>query len=39
MDYSPVTEKHVDTGMKLGEIAEATVRSSDNTAGTFYLIK
>ena len=33
MDYSPVTEKHVDTGMKLGEIAEAAVRSSDNTAG------
>ena len=39
VDYSPVTEKHVDTGMKLGEIAEAAVRSSDNTAGTFYLIK
>lgn len=31
--YSPITEKHVDTGMKLGEIAEATIRYSDNTAG------
>ncbi|OJE36373.1 class A beta-lactamase [Bacillus tropicus] len=33
VEYSPVTEKHVDTGMKLGEIAEAAVRYSDNTAG------
>ena len=33
MEYSPVTEKYVDTGMKLGEIAEAAVRYSDNTAG------
>ena len=38
MDYSPVTEKHVDTGMKLGEIAEA-VRSSDNTAGNILFNK
>lgn len=39
MDYSPVTEKHVDTGMKLGEIAEAAVRSSDNTAGNILFNK
>ncbi len=31
--YSPVTEKHVDTGMTLIEIGEAAVRTSDNTAG------
>ncbi len=31
--YSPVTEKHVDTGMTLFEIGEAAVRTSDNTAG------
>lgn len=31
--YSPVTEKHIDTGMTLLELAEAAVRTSDNTAG------
>ncbi|MBY0598080.1 class A beta-lactamase [Bacillus bingmayongensis] len=31
--YSPITEKHVDTGMTLGEICEAAIRYSDNTAG------
>ncbi|WP_420830776.1 class A beta-lactamase [Oceanobacillus jordanicus] len=31
--YSPVTEKHVDTGMTLLDIGEAAVRTSDNTAG------
>lgn len=31
--YSPVTEKHVDTGMTLLEISEAAIRKSDNTAG------
>ncbi|GAA0593897.1 class A beta-lactamase [Streptomyces crystallinus] len=30
---SPVTEKHVDTGMTLGELGDAAVRYSDNTAG------
>jgi len=30
---SPVTEKHVDTGMTLREIADAAIRFSDNTAG------
>ncbi len=33
VEYSPITEKYVDTGMTLGEIAEAAVRYSDNTAG------
>lgn len=33
VDYSPVTEKHVETGMSLGELCEAAVRYSDNTAG------
>jgi len=33
--YSPITEKHVDTGMTLLELAEAAVRTSDNTAGNF----
>ncbi|KKE80290.1 class A beta-lactamase [Bacilli bacterium] len=31
--YSPVTEKHVDSGMTLLNLAEAAVRTSDNTAG------
>ncbi|MFC7372582.1 class A beta-lactamase [Fictibacillus iocasae] len=35
--YSPVTEKHIDTGMTLLELAEAAVRTSDNTAGNFLL--
>ncbi|WP_396022441.1 class A beta-lactamase Bla1 [Bacillus cereus group sp. BfR-BA-01379] len=39
VEYSPVTEKHVDTGMTLGEIAEAAVRSSDNTAGNILFNK
>ncbi|MEU3737716.1 class A beta-lactamase [Streptomyces sp. NPDC032198] len=29
---SPVAEKHVDTGMTLGELCDAAVRYSDNTA-------
>lgn len=39
VEYSPVTEKHVDTGMTLGQIAEAAVRSSDNTAGNILFNK
>lgn len=31
--YSPITEKHVDTGMPLLKLAEVAVRTSDNTAG------
>ncbi|MFD3981838.1 class A beta-lactamase [Streptomyces griseus] len=33
VDHSPVTEKHVDTGMSLGALCDAAVRFSDNTAG------
>ncbi|NEB40003.1 class A beta-lactamase [Streptomyces sp. SID14515] len=29
---SPVTERHVDTGMTVGELCDASVRYSDNTA-------
>lgn len=35
--YSPVTEKHVDTGMTLAEICDAAVTLSDNTAGNLLL--
>jgi beta-lactamase class A len=37
--YSPITEKRVDTGMTLGEICEAAIRYSDNTAGNLLLKK
>jgi beta-lactamase class A len=33
VDYSPVTAAYAGKGMPLGEIAEAAVRTSDNTAG------
>lgn len=39
VEYSPITEKHVDTGMTLGEIAEAAIRYSDNTAGNILFKK
>ncbi|MFG2828194.1 class A beta-lactamase [Streptomyces sp. NPDC048434] len=32
VSYSPVTEKHVGTGMSLRELCDAAVRYSDNTA-------
>lgn len=35
--YSPVTELHVEEGMTLGDIVEAAVRFSDNTAGNLML--
>ncbi|RKR91870.1 beta-lactamase class A [Micromonospora pisi] len=35
--YSPVTEKRVETGMSLRELADAAVRYSDNTAGNMLL--
>ncbi|MBG9449210.1 beta-lactamase [Cytobacillus firmus] len=35
--YSPVTEKHVKTGMTLRELCEAAIRFSDNTAGNIML--
>ncbi|MGW3008268.1 class A beta-lactamase [Streptomyces sp. NPDC001219] len=33
VENSPVTEKHVNTGMSLGDLCDAAVRYSDNTAG------
>ncbi|MFF1878604.1 class A beta-lactamase [Leifsonia sp. NPDC058230] len=32
VDYSPITEKHVDTGMSLKDIIAAALQYSDNTA-------
>lgn len=37
--YSPITEKHVDTGMTLMEICDAAIRYSDNTAGNLLFRK
>lgn len=37
VSYSPVTEKNVQTGMTLGELCEATITISDNTAGNLVL--
>ncbi|OXH83656.1 class A beta-lactamase, partial [Burkholderia multivorans] len=31
-NYSPVTERHVDTGMTVAELCAATIQYSDNTA-------
>ncbi|KPC60545.1 class A beta-lactamase [Streptomyces chattanoogensis] len=33
VENSPITEKHVETGMTLRELCDAAVRFSDNTAG------
>ncbi|MEU6203350.1 class A beta-lactamase [Micromonospora musae] len=35
--YSPVTEKHVTTGMRLRDVVDAAVRYSDNTAANLIL--
>ncbi len=35
--YSPVTERHVDTGMTLRQLCDAAVRYSDNTAANLLL--
>jgi beta-lactamase class A len=35
--HSPVTEKHVEAGLTLGEICEAALTLSDNTAGNLML--
>jgi beta-lactamase class A len=35
--YSPTTEKHVDSGLTIGEICEAAMVLSDNTAGNLLL--
>ncbi|WP_411703752.1 class A beta-lactamase [Edaphovirga cremea] len=32
VNYNPITEKHLDTGMTLGELSAATLQYSDNTA-------
>lgn len=37
VDHSPVTEKHVDTGMSLDELCVAAIHFSDNTAGNLLL--
>ncbi|MFL1427748.1 MULTISPECIES: class A beta-lactamase [unclassified Nocardiopsis] len=37
VEYSPITEQHVDTGMTLMEVIDASVRYSDNTAGNLTL--
>lgn len=35
--YSPVTEEHLDDGLTVSELCEATVTFSDNTAGNLLL--
>ncbi|MEV4008043.1 class A beta-lactamase [Actinomadura sp. NPDC049753] len=37
VEYSPVTEKHVDTGMTVADLCHAAVTRSDNTAGNLVL--
>ncbi|WP_085994163.1 class A beta-lactamase [Oceanobacillus senegalensis] len=37
VNYNPITEKHVDTGMTLREISDAAIRHSDNTAANLIL--
>lgn len=32
VNYNPITEKHVDSGLTLKELSEASIRYSDNTA-------
>ena len=32
VNYNPITEKHLDTGMTIGELAAAALQYSDNTA-------
>ncbi|SCB95718.1 class A beta-lactamase BlaIII [Bacillus wiedmannii] len=36
-NYNPITEKHVDTGLTLKELADASVRYSDSTAHNLIL--
>jgi beta-lactamase class A len=35
--WSPITEKHADTGMTVGELCAATIQYSDNTAGNLLI--
>ncbi|MWA04220.1 class A beta-lactamase [Actinomadura sp. LD22] len=37
VDYSPVTEKHVKTGMTVAALCKAAITQSDNTAGNLVL--
>lgn len=37
VEYSPVTQNHVDTGMTVAELCEAAITMSDNTAGNQLL--
>ncbi|QFT88963.1 Beta-lactamase 3 precursor [Bacillus sp. THAF10] len=37
VNYNPVTEKHVENGMTLKELSDASIRYSDNTAGNLIL--
>ncbi|MEO1108804.1 MAG: class A beta-lactamase [Pseudomonadota bacterium] len=37
VDYSPVTSKHVETGMTVGDLCKATITISDNTAANLLL--
>ncbi|MFI2233736.1 class A beta-lactamase [Nocardia testacea] len=37
VEYSPVTEQHVDTGMTVSALCEAAITVSDNTAGNQIL--
>ncbi|MFO6497127.1 MULTISPECIES: class A beta-lactamase [Bacillus] len=37
VNYNPITEKHVDTGMTLKELSDASLRYSDNTAQNLIL--
>ncbi|MCY8543702.1 class A beta-lactamase [Bacillus haynesii] len=37
VNYNPITEKHVDTGMTLKELADASIRYSDNAAQNLIL--
>ncbi|MGG3942988.1 class A beta-lactamase [Peribacillus psychrosaccharolyticus] len=37
VNYNPITEKYVDTGMTLKELSDASLRYSDNTAGNLIL--
>lgn len=37
LEYAPVTSEHVDTGMKLSALVDASLRHSDNTAANLIL--
>ncbi len=37
VSYSPITEKHVATGMRVAELCAATVQYSDNSAANFLM--